>query len=203
MTYRHTEPLREFHNQHLIRTHTIKHHFWKALHVRRPQKDTFNINPNKRKQHVLKERQIYHVSCGRPCDLASYVIHDSHIITNRQICHHMSINYSLHQVTGFQRDYAAAALLLPWSVTLCIISLPNLWCTFEIIFSGIVNAPRGVWTIFPQCAKWHDPANVHQRLARGDNYHVMIVIKIWATHFYKESFNDAGAESKRYCFTGL
>lgn len=116
----------------------------------------------------------------------------------------MSINYSLGEVTVFQKDYAAAALLLPWSVTLSIISLPNVRCTVKIIFSSIsaVNAPSIARAAYTQCAEWHYPANVRKRLPGDDNYHVMIVIRIWATHFHKESFNDA-TESQKYCLSGL
>lgn len=43
---------------------------------------------------------------------------------------------------------------------------------------------------------------LHKRLVSDDNYHVMIVIRISATHLHKESFNDA-TESQKYCLAGL
>lgn len=64
------------------------------------------------------------------------------------------------------------------------------------IASSVINAPNRAWTTYAQCAEWHYPANVRKRLGRDNNYHVMIVIRIWATHFHKESFHNV-AESQK------
>lgn len=185
---------------------SVKHNSHDVLTAKRPREDTSNTKPEQQKTSCIPQTQSYQPLCGSPCNSgASHVMHDSpNLISNRQLCHLMSINYSLREVTVFQKDYAAAALWLPWSVTLCIIWLPNVRCTFEIIFSSIcaVNAQNKVWTDYVQCAERHFPSNVHKRLESDDNYHVMIVIRISATHLHKESSNDA-TESQKYCLRGL
>lgn len=46
------------------------------------------------------------------------------------------------------------------------------------------------------------PQTLTKGTARDANYRVMIVIRLWAADFHKESFNYA-TESQKYSLTGL
>lgn len=121
------------------------------------------------------------------------------LVSNKQICHHMSINYSLHEVTVFLKKWAAAALLLLWSMILCIILVPNVGEPLRSFSpASTLFLPWGERELPMHNASQRFPLDAHKRLARASNFHVMIVIRICATHFHKESSNDA-TERRWYC----
>lgn len=101
------------------------------------------------------------------------------LVIDRYATRWASVSHSTHEVTGFSKDDAAAVLLLPWSLTLCIIMLPHVRCTFRDHFlqQWEPHMHNMLSDTTPLMYKSPPP--------RVDTYHAMFVIRIGATPFHK------------------
>ena len=161
---------------------------WCSFVIKQQQDETYNIHP---RQHVLiAKRQSSQLSCCRPCDLAvmhhSLLVMDRYATTWASITHCVKSQCMKRTVQQLPRCCHGAwhrVLYRPVNVS-C-----NLSDHFLTI--GAASDRRESDPHLHNVQGDTSPQTYTKGPARDDNYRVMIVIRIWATHFHKESFNDA------------